>query len=187
MEKVHLNIKYLLEDLAYNDSEYALKSIYLLYCGNITRYIQLFIKSKEVTEELLSDVFLSVWENRKLLPQVANFNAYIYKIAKFKSLNYLRDNKSYEVDIDISTIDLFTAIKTTVEDQYISNEIVDKLNAAIEELPPKCKLAFKLVREDKMKYKEAAEHLGISIKTLEIHLTTAVKKIKARLENINLR
>ena len=57
------------------------------------------------------------------------------------------------------------------------------LNTDIEQLPTKCKMAFKLVREDKLKYKDAADFLGNSIKTLENHLTKAVKKIKEKLEN----
>ena len=77
--------------------------------------------------------------------------------------------------------DLFFQTDTTPEEDFISKETVNSLNNAINSLPDKCKMAFKLVREDKMKYKDAAQVLDISVKTLEAHITTAVKKIREAL------
>ena len=137
----------------------------------------MYVKSPQIAEELVSDVFFVLWENRKQLLEINNFDAYIYRIAKFRVLNHLRDNKSLTVDLDEVPIDLFAFTETTPEDDYISHELIDAVNEAIEELPAKSKLAFKLIREDGMKYKDAAEHLGISVKTLEAQLTFAMKKI----------
>ncbi len=137
----------------------------------------MYVNSPQIAEELLSDVFFALWENRKQLLDISNFDAYIYRIAKFKVLNYLRDNKSLTIDLDEIPIDLFAFTETTPEDDYISEELIHALNEAIEQLPTKSKLAFKLIREDGMKYKDAADHLGVSVKTLEAQLTYAVKKI----------
>ena len=137
----------------------------------------MYVKSSQIAEELVSDVFFALWENRKQLVEITNFDAYIYRIAKFRVLKYLRDNKTLTVDLDEVPIELFAFTETTPEDDYISRELIDALNEAIEQLPTKSKLAFKLVREDGMKYKDAAEHLGISVKTLEAQLTYAMKKI----------
>ena len=144
----------------------------------------MYVKSSQIAEELVSDVFFALWENRKQLVEITNFDAYIYRIAKFRVLKYLRDNKTLTVDLDEVPIELFAFTETTPEDDYISRELIDTLNEAIEQLPTKSKLAFKLVREDGMKYKDAAEHLGISVKTLEAQLTYAMKKI-AKLFNID--
>lgn len=154
----------------------------MLYYSAIVRYISLYIKSGPVVEELVSDVFLAVWNQRKKLPEVDHFTAYLYKIAKNKMLNHLRSVKSVVVDIDDVSIDLFACTSTTPEDNYISTEAVTQINDAIEQLPAKCKIAFKLVREDKLKYKEAADILGISIKTLEAHLAAAMRKIREKLD-----
>ena len=75
---------------------------------------------------------------------------------------------------------------TTPEDDCISAETVREINRAIESLPPKCKLAFKLVREDRMSHREAAETLYISVKTLEVHLGHAVQKIREALRKKNI-
>lgn len=144
----------------------------------------MYVKSSQIAEELVSDVFFALWENRKQLVEITNFDAYIYRIAKFRVLKYLRDDKTLTVDLDEVPIDLFAFTETTPEDDYISRELIDAVNEAIERLPTKSKLAFKLVREDGMKYKDAAEHLGISVKTLEAQLTYAMKKI-AKIFNID--
>ena len=144
----------------------------------------MYVKSSQIAEELVSDVFFALWENRKQLVEITNFDAYIYRIAKFRVLKYLRDNRTLTVDLDEVPIELFAFTETTPEDDYISRELIDTLNEAIEQLPTKSKLAFKLVREDGMKYKDAAEHLGISVKTLEAQLTYAMKKI-AKIFNID--
>lgn len=141
------------------------------------RYLVMYVKSDQIAEELVSDVFFALWENRTHLIEITNFDAYIYRIAKFRVLNYLRDNRSLTVDLNEVPIDLFAFTETTPEDDYISSELINAVNEAIEQLPTKSKLAFKLVREDGMKYKDAAEHLGISVKTLEAQLTFAMKKI----------
>lgn len=181
MKRKNEDIEHALISLAINSSEVALRTIYEHYCVPVSRYILMYTKSKEITEELLSDVFFSVWENRETLTEISNFDAYVYKIAKFKCLNYLRGKKIEMINLDEVSVDVFAFTNTSPEVEYISKESLAHINATIEALPPKCKLAFKLVREDKMKYKDAAEHLNISIKTLENHLTTAVKKIRERL------
>lgn len=177
MKKEDTYIRSVLEDLAVRNSETAFKSIYTSYGDRIMRYLVLYVKSPQIAEELVSDVFFALWENRKQLLEVHNFDAYIYRIAKSRVLNYLRDNKSLTVGLEEVPIDLFAFTETTPEDNYISRELINAVNEAVEQLPSKSKLAFKLVREDGMKYKDAAEHLGISVKTLEAQLTFAMKKI----------
>ena len=80
-------------------------------------------------------------------------------------------------------IDLLAQSHVTPEDILISKEKVEKINRAINSLPNKCKLAFKLVKENQLKYKEVSEILNISIKTLEAHLTTAMKKIRENIKD----
>ena len=169
------DIRYILDDLACNASQEALQELYMLYYKRIARYIGLYVRYDGAVMELTSDVFFAVWENRLELPEIRNFNAYIYRIAKFKALNYLRKRNLPTVNLDEMPLDLFARTSTTPED-----------DRAIESLPPKCKLAFKLVREDRMSHREAAETLYISVKTLEVHLGHAVQKIREALRKKNI-
>ncbi|MDR0538828.1 MAG: sigma-70 family RNA polymerase sigma factor [Tannerellaceae bacterium] len=167
----------LLRALASDNSEQALKSLFLAYSDSVLRYARLYVKSFETAEELVADVFLSVWEQRATAAGILDFDAYLFTIAKFKIMNHLREKRPEEIDLDDVSMNLFACTVTTPEDEFISNELMEAANRAVEKLPPKAKLAFKLVREDGLKYKEAAACMGISIKTLEGHLTAAMKAI----------
>ena len=79
--------------------------------------------------------------------------------------------------LDEIPVDLYDATCTSPEEVLISQEEIRLLNAAIQSLPPKCSMAFKLVREDHFNYKEAASILQVSVKTLEAHIATAVRKL----------
>ena len=178
----NIKIKEVIESLATHNSEYALKQLFNIYASPLLRYIFMFVKSKEIAEELLSDVFFAIWQQRKELLEIDNFKAYIYKVAKFNALNYLRSKSDIKtLGLDDIQLDLFTATQTTPEDKYISQEVISNINQAIRSLPPKCQLAFKLIREDHFSYKEVADHLEISVKTVENHIATANKKIKEQL------
>jgi RNA polymerase sigma-70 factor (ECF subfamily) len=79
-------------------------------------------------------------------------------------------------------VDIYFRTDTTPEDDMISKELTKTLDDAINSLPNQCKIAFKLIREDNMKYKDAADLLNISVKTLEAHITKAIKELRLALK-----
>lgn len=164
-----------------NDSQAALKSLYLAYFQRLIRFTKLYVSSTVEAEEIVSDTFLAVWNNRSSLLKVTNFDSYIYSIARHKAISYYRSIHIEQVELNEITVDLFIHTDTTPEDDLISKERINRLNNAIDALPSKCKVAFKLVREDKLKYKDVAAILDISVKTLEAHLSNAVKKLREAL------
>ncbi len=171
-------IKELLEG---EHSEHAFRMILNAYQDKVIRFISLFVSSRPECEELASDVFISLWENKERLTDINDLNNYIFIVAKNKALNHLRKGKAELIDLDSFQVDAFHNTDTTPESIYISQEEVERLNAAINELPQKTKMAFYLVREDKLKYKDAAEILGVSIKTIEKQVAAAVAKLKEKL------
>lgn len=171
--------RYLIAELALNNSQSALKQFYDIYSRRIYRYVLLLVKDYNDADEIVSDVFFTVWKNRKKLLEVDNILLYLFKISKFKSIDRLRVKKIPLRTYGSIDVDLFANVTTSPEDKCISTETIHEIDMAIEQLPPKCKLAFKLVREDKMSHKEAAELLDISIKTLQNHLCLALQKIKS--------
>ena len=169
-----------IQDVAINDSEVALERLYNHYHYNLLHFSQIYVIDENDAEEIISDTFLDIWENRKKLVKLKNFNAYIYTLVRNKSISAYRSHHN-NVNLESIPIDLLAQSHVTPEDILISKEKVEKINRAINSLPNKCKLAFKLVKENQLKYKEVSEILNISIKSLEAHLTTAMKKIR---ENI---
>ncbi len=163
------------------NSERAFRFIVRTYQVKIIRFISLFVHNDQECEELASDVFLSLWTNRDKLSEVLDLDSYIFIMAKNRALNHLRKGKTELIDLDSFQVDIFHNTQTNPESIFITQETVEALNEVINELPHKTKLAFHLVREDKMKYKDAAEILGVSIKTIEKQVAAAVTKLKERL------
>ena len=151
------------------------------YQEKVFRFISLFVKDEQVCEELVSDVFYALWTKRDELGDVDNLESYVFIIAKNKAFNFLRKNKIDVTDIDGINIDLFHNTDTTPESIYINQEAIASLNKAIEELPNKTKMAFLLIREQGLKYKEAADILGVSVKTIEKQVAFAIAKLKEKL------
>lgn len=175
-------------EMALSDSQVALKSLYMAYFEPLMRFTGIYVSSPAEAEEIVSDTFLAVWDNRRQLPGVINFDSYLYTVARHKAISYYRKQHMDKVSLEEIPIDLFASTDTTPEEELISQEGIRRLNSAIESLPAKCKMAFKLVREDKLKYKEVASILDISVKTLEAHLANAVRKLREALaeDNSNL-
>ena len=167
------DIRYILDDLACNASQEALQELYMLYYKRIARYIGLYVRYDGAVMERTSDVFFAVWENRLELPEIRNFNAYIYRIAKFKALNYLRKRNLPTVNLDEMPLDLFARTSTTPEDDCISAETVREINRAIESLPPKCREVFRLSYIEDLSNREIGEQLGISPRTVENQIGAA--------------
>jgi RNA polymerase sigma-70 factor (family 1) len=170
-------LKKLIERIAYNDDAVAYKELFLLYHRRLLNFSITITKSKESSEEVVSDVFFKLWVNRSTLTTIENFHLYIYVVAKNLSINRaLKEKKDQSFSLDETIVDAKT-IHTDPEQLMITSEMHKRIRAAIETLPPKCQLIFKLIREDGLKYKEVAELLGLSLKTVENQMTIALKKI----------
>jgi RNA polymerase sigma-70 factor (ECF subfamily) len=154
----------------------------MVYFKPLIRFVELYVRSSAEAEEVVSDTFLAVWNGRKQLPGITNFDSYIYSVARNKAISYYRSLHHVEtVELNENEIDLFVRTETTPEDELIEKEEIARLNAAINTLPDKCKAVFKLVREDKLKYREVATILNISVKTVEAHLAVAIRKLRETL------
>jgi RNA polymerase sigma-70 factor (family 1) len=155
----------------------AYKELYDLLFEGLHRFSFSIVKSKEVAEEIVSDVFIKIWQIRDRLEEIDNLRVYVYTITKNFSLNYIHRNyKGSSISID--DIDIEPLIEVgNPEDLCISAEIVTKIREAIQQLPPQCKVIFQLVREDGMKYKEVAEVLNISVFTVRNQLAIAIRKL----------
>lgn len=175
----HTDISNLLSEIARNDSQLAFNKLFKIYYEPIMRFVMLHISNVEDGEEIISDVFSAIWENRKDLLSVYDFVSYIYSIARHKVIDVYRRNKKNELFVfGDENFQLFFGTETSPEDNFISQEEVGRLNEAIEELPPKCKMIFKMIREDKLKYKQVAVILNLSEKTVEAQMSIALKKLR---------
>jgi len=172
-----LQLQKLINRIALYDDAMAYKELFLLYHPKLVSFAQSVTHSRESAEEVVSDVFLKIWTKRTTLTRIDNFHLYVYIVTKNISINYLQKQKretSFSFDDSIVEI---RSLGPDPEQLMISAEMLKKVQLAIKALPPKCQLIFKLVKEDGLKYREVAELLELSLKTVENQMTIALKKI----------
>lgn len=168
----------LFRELAAHDSEPALWRLHSLYFSRLFAFTLSMVRVKETAEELTSDVFLDIWEKRHLLPGVTRPVAYLFVCARNKALRHLQ-----RPVLPLESFDDFPELECALErgphELLISSEMLRFINEAIRALPPKCRLIFRLVKENDLKYREVAELLSISEKTVEAQMGIAFKKLSA--------
>jgi RNA polymerase sigma-70 factor (family 1) len=163
--------------IALSEDMQAYKELYLLMYPNLHKFCYSFTRSKEVAEEVVSDVFIKLWQIRSQLSSINNLRVYLYSISKNLSLNYLAQaSRNPAVQSEHINIESFIDFRDP-EDVFISKETIQKIKLLIQELPPQCKLIFFLVREDGLSYKEVGEILNLSVFTVRNQLAIATKKI----------
>lgn len=136
-----------------------------------------FLKNKEISEEIVSDVYVNIWNKRTQLESIINLKSYLFICVRNGCLSHLRKAKNEKI-ISIDSVNEFSFMPVEgPEDSMIEKENIEQIYAAIETLPCKCKLVFTLAKINGLKYREIAEMLEITEKTVNNHLVLAVKKI----------
>jgi RNA polymerase sigma-70 factor (family 1) len=174
-------IKELLVNIALNDDKLSFKKLYLHFYRRLLDLACLITKNPQAAEEIVDDVFTKIWLKRDGLTHINNFTVYAYVAIKNHSLNHL--NKAKKVNTtNIEEVSLeFADASPSAEARIITAQLAANINQSIQLLPTQCKLAFKLVKEDGLKYKEVARVSNISVKTVEYHIANALKKIAQNL------
>jgi len=172
----------LLKQIAAGDQA-AFRQVYVYFYKRLYTFALAIVKTREAAEEITEDVFVRIWQQRANLPAIQNLRVYLYTATKNSSLNYLsrKARESITEPFDHIHVELSDSALTP-EQILITAEIHQKIQKAVEALPPRCKMIFKLVREDGLKYKEIAEILNISINTIDAQMAIAVKRITVAIE-----
>ena len=172
--------------IAEYEDEVAYKKLFFHFFLPLKSFSFSLIKSKETAEEIVSDIFLDIWIKRKQLCAIEDLKMYLYTAVRNNSLRKLQQNKKAtffsldEVQVEFASPD------ENAESILLTQELSHKIDLAIDKLPQRCKLIFKLAKEDKLKYKEIAALLHVSIKTIDSQVATALKKIASVL-NISVK
>lgn len=169
----------LLIELKRSDSQQDFRLLYDLLYDSFFRIANYYLKKEEWTQEIVMDVFLTLWNRRSDLAGINNFDNYCFILLKNASLNYLEKHKLEFVALDDK---IKPADSQTPEDNLLNEELLLVYIDALEELPPKCKEVFVLIREQGLSYKEVAYQLNISIKTVDSQIQKAMKSIKEKIK-----
>lgn len=155
----------------------AFRFLFMKYFPKMKYFIAHFVKSDAVAEELAQDIFMKIWEHREKLKNIQSFDAYIYRMSKNISINYLEHKyveESYMENYQGET-------ESSIEGELYAREIELLEQLTINQMPPQRKTIYEMSRKKGMKNEEISIALGISKKTVENHLNLALKEIRKAL------
>lgn len=156
------------------------KVLFDKYYSQLTQTAYLFVKDSDIAEEIVQEFFIKLWIKKNEININSSVKSYLFQSIRFRSINYIRDHKriaseNFELEL----------INDSIENQFEDFDydiIKNKLVAAIDSLPEKCKIIFLLSREESLTYKQIAEKLDISQKTVENQIGIALKKLREKLQ-----
>lgn len=167
----------LVHQMAVSNAENVYMEVFKILFNPVLKFSFGILKSWESAEEVASDVLLMIWLQRERLIAVKNIKYYAFVAARNKSLNLLKQQTGRE-HLSLDEIDLDIQLSSpSPETIFIQGELKVKLEMAVATLPKQCKLVFQLVKEEGFSYKEVADILNISTKTVDAHLVNAMKKL----------
>jgi len=152
------------------------------YYPKLLQFARLFVASQQQAEDVVADVLTNLLIQRERVFALDHFEAYLYSSVKNKALSSLkrRHNTETSLDVEHQPLQISTSDPYQLLEQKEFNEFVIQI---IENLPTKRKMVFQMIREEGLSYREVAELLDISERTVEVHLKLAVKDLR---ENIAL-
>ncbi len=152
------------------------------YYGSLCHFAASFLNDPASAEDIVQQVFINIWDRREAIDSEKPVKSYLLASVKNRCLNYIRDNKkyrSYFLDIE-AEMEIPVKAKDLISEKYLN----DKLEAALNKLPEKCREIFVLCRFEEMKYKQVAEKLGVSQKTVEAQMSKALKIMRNELKGL---
>lgn len=170
-------IKRLLAAIALNDDKAAYKELFILLHSRLKQFSYSILKSHEESEELVSDLFIRIWEKRDQMPAIESPILYFYTSARnmaFTRISRLKKQQTLPVE---EWLVQMNSIYFDPEQLMMTEEMMRQIKLAVNDLPPRCRMIFKLVKEDGLKYREVAELLHLSVKTIEAQMAIALRRI----------
>lgn len=158
----------------------AFEQLFHRHYGRLCRYVFSVTQSEEIAEEIVSDIFLKIWQKRGILDIKTSVNAYLTTASRNLAIDHLRRVKRQRNQ----TCELVGDFKTDLvspSDNVIGHETHDIIETTIESLSPQCKLIFRMSRDNSMTYSEIAKTLNLSIKTVETHMGRSLKFLRESL------
>ena len=148
--------------------------LFVTYYTKLCMYVNEIINNASDTEDIVQELFVKLWANRKKLEIQSSLSGYLFKTAKNMALNYIRNENNRKVIIDKLELQWEFTTEKTLED----TEFINALKKCIEELPERCKNVLVLQHLDGYKQKEIADKLNITVKTVKNQMWIGMQRLK---------
>jgi len=164
----------------------AFEAMYRAYKDALGGYISHLLHSREAAEEVIHDLFLRLWEQRELWDPPAALNAYLFRAARNRALNYLRHERVEtkfrdRIARDAAVAEAWPACAPTPDETLRFRDIEHAIERAVSTLPVRCQEVFRLNRYQRLSYTEVAQVLQISVKTVEMQMGRAFVALRRQL------
>lgn len=173
----------LLKDIKNGDIG-SFNELYDLYSVKLLNFSLMYLSSKEEAEEVVQDAFCKIWQNRQNLDEKYSLNGYVFRVTKNLVLNKLR--KRINEPSSYVSIGNCSIYNSKTENDILFHEMEQLLEDAIEALPPRRQLIFKLSRQKGLSNQEIADHLDISVNTVEGQIRKAIKYLRSYIKLVSL-
>lgn len=177
MERRYFDIASAVNALVSHDDQNAFEYIFNTFYNKLLRVAVFYMGRESLAKDIVADVFYKLWSGRSKLAKVENLNSYLLTMTKNQCLYVIRSNKKVIYSEEMMEFNEQVVIENP-ESKLISEEFIKYYNFKIQDLPPRCKLIYLMVKDDGLRYKEVADILNISIKTVENQMTKAMAHIR---------
>ncbi|MCK9304836.1 MAG: RNA polymerase sigma-70 factor [Bacteroidales bacterium] len=154
------------------------------YYPGLFRFALYLLKRKDLAEDCVSDVFLSLWIIKDKLPEIQKIKPYLFTSVKNKAL-MIKKRMDRQETLDFNTIVEIPDVVLSPLDRLMKKELQMVIEDVIIRLPERCRMIFLLAKEEKLKYKEISNILSVSVKTIDSQISIANKRIKRALTKFN--
>lgn len=160
--------------------ETAFETVFKIHYKGLHAYACTILNDSAVAEEVVQNIFYKLWERSETLSISVSIAAYLYRAVNNESLNHIKHMKvraQHQVFIRHRTSgNMDTAAKS-----FQLKELENALRSALNDLPEQCRTIFQLSRFEELRYREIADQLGLSVKTVENQMGKALKLLRTRL------
>lgn len=176
-----MTIQDLIRRIHIDEDESAFNELYKQYIGRLYQFAYSFLDDGEAAEEIVNDVLIRLWVGRRNLGEIRNTQVYLYTSIKNMCLNHLRSVSSKKNNEQKVFEAYYFQLSVDPSQLLISKDLSGHVLKAVNQLPERCKLIFKMVKEDDLSCNEVASILGLSPKTVFAQLAIALKKLDSAL------
>lgn len=155
--------------------EKAMRQLFASYRDRLFHYITRVTKSEQVAEELVMDVFMKIWTGRETLPEIQNIDAYLFRIARNKSIDFLRSVAGSTRFQELLWEQIQAASTDSADTPLLIKEYETRVREAINALSPQRRMVYTLRHEQQLSHAEIAARLNVSRSTVNNHLVEAQK------------
>lgn len=160
----------------------AFEAIYRYYFSNLAQFVLRYVGSKRAAEDLIQNVFSSLWENREKVEPKGTLRAYLYSAARYQAYNHISRKKGGE-HINLESLHSLESKPAFPEEQIEYKEFSAAFYRAVQQMPEKRRHIYLLHRENHLTYREIADVLNISIKTVETQMSRSIKYLTKKLSH----